>query len=142
MANLHRGELTIDADGRQYTLAVSSNALAALEGLFSTSEKRVTWQEVCGHAARNSHTHIRGILWAMLRKHHREMTLEDAGDLIDAIGLDALDAKLTEIIVQTVPDPVDLKKLGITPGNPRRAQAGRRKAGTGTRSSARAAASV
>lgn len=143
MANIHRGEIALEADGKVYTLAVSSNALVELEGLFSTSERRVTWQEVCRHAARNSHTHIRGILWAMLRKHHSEMTLGHAGDLIDQIGLDALDAKLAEIIRQTVPDPADLKKLGIAPANPPKARARRTtKAGTGMASTARVAASA
>lgn len=140
MANAMNGEIALEAGGKMYTLAVGMNTLVALEQLFSTAERRMTYQEVIALANRNSFTHIRGLLWAMLRKHHREMTPDQVGDLIDEVGLFAIDQRLQDAVREMVPDAADLKALGIAP-NPRPAQAST-KAATGKRSTRKRAASA
>lgn len=133
-------EIALDAGGKVYTLAVGTNTLRALEQQFSTPDRRVTYQEVIAHANRNSMTHITGIVWAMLRKHHRDMTMDAVGDLIDEVGLAVIDARLTEAVIEMIPDAADLQALGITPPNPQKAQP--LKAVTGGRSTRKRAASA
>jgi predicted thioredoxin/glutaredoxin len=141
MANLHKGEVSLELDGRIYTLHAGINALADVEGVFSTIDKRVTFQEVVEHALKGSISHIRALLWAMLRRNHKDVSLADVGDLIDRVGLVAIDQKFDEVLRSVVPDPVDLKALGVDP-NPPRAQAGSARAGTSKRSTRKRVASA
>ncbi len=142
MANLHKGEVSIELEGRIYTLHAGINALADVEGVFSTTDKRVTFQEVVQHALNGSVSHIRGLLWAMLRRNHRDMSLVDVGDLIDRVGLLAIDQKFEEVLRSVVPDAKDLEALGVAQSNPPKAQAGSVKAGTFGRSTRKRAGSA
>ena len=129
------GEVAIEIDGKVYTFALGVNALCAVESLFSRSDRRVTFQDVMRLANAQSMTHLRGLLWASLQKHHKEMSLDDVGDLITKVGLDVIDRKFAEMLPSLVPDQKDLAALGVRQGNPRRGRP--RKAGTGPNSIAR-----
>ena len=44
MANRQNGEVSIDVDGTQYTLAMTIDSMVALEEMFSTPTQMVTFQ--------------------------------------------------------------------------------------------------
>lgn len=140
MANRHRGEVALEIEGKVYTLHAGINAVAEAENVFSTADRRVTYQEIAQHAINGSVTHIRALIWAMLRKHHRDLSLSDVGDLIDLAGMDAIERKFSDLVRANVPDPEDLRVLGVDP-NPPKAQ-GDQKAGTSGRSSRKRAPSA
>ena len=83
MANPERGELDIEVAGTTYTLKLSTNAAATLQGRHKRS---------LGQMLREGDdldvVAIRGILWCLLQKHHAAAfkTEEQVGDLIDAAG--------------------------------------------------------
>lgn len=143
MANAYKGEIAIELDGTVYTFAAGANALVAVEGLFSTPDRRLGFQEVIRLANGGSFTHLRGIVWAMLQRHHKGLTLEAVGDLMDAIGVETMERKFAEALALMLPDPRDLAALGVQAptGDPPRAAQSRR-AGTGPRSIATAGASA
>lgn len=122
MANPYKGEFLLEVEGKSYTLTAGVNTLAAVEGLFSTPEKRVTWQDVVRYAEHNSFTHIRGLIWAMTRRHHRELSVEDVGDLMDRVGLEAIDRAFNEATQHWIPNPEDVQALGGNGSNPPKAQ--------------------
>lgn len=127
------GEVSLEVDGKVYTFAMGVNALVAVENLFSRSDRRVTFQDVLRLANAQSMTHLRGLLWASLQKHHKELSLDDVGDLITRVGLDVIDRKFAEVLPSLMPDPQDIEALGVRQGNP--PKRGRpRKVGTGPRS--------
>lgn len=132
MANRHRGEVALEIEGKVYTLHAGINAVADAEGVFSTADRRVTYQEIAEHAMRGSVTHVRALIWSMLRKHHRDLSLTDVGDLIDAVGMNTIERKFADLLRANVPDQEDLKALGVDP-NPPKAQ-GEEKAGISRRS--------
>ncbi len=139
MANKHRGEVALEIEGKVYTLHAGINAVADVEGVFSTIDRRVTYQEIAENAMKGSVTHIRALIWAMLRKHHRDLSITDVGDLIDQVGMMEIEKKFSEVLRSTVPDPADLKALGVDP-NPPGAQA--KRAGTSKRSTPKLAVSA
>ena len=131
MANLHRGEVDIDIDGKTFRLHCGLNAIAEAEGVFSTLRERVTFSEIVEHANKGSVSHIRALLWAMLRKYHRDLSLQDVGDLVDKVGLVAIEQRFAEVLAASAPDPKDIEHLGAAQTNPPQAQDAR-KGGTST----------
>ena len=141
MANPDRGEATVEIGGQSYTLKAGVNMMRALEHLFSTPSRQMTTLQIIKLADEGSFTHYCGIVWAMLRKHHPELTLDAVGDLIDAAGGPTkLEEVFTGLLLSLVGDPADLKALGVT-GNPPKAQALPPR-GTGGRSSRKRGASA
>lgn len=142
MANREKGEASVEIGGVSYTLTISTNALCEIETLFSTDEKLVTFQEVLKRAEAGSVAAVRGLLWAMLRDKHPDVTVKQAGGLIDKIGAAELSKHLAQLSGHALPDPKDVKEAGPTAtGNPRRARAVAA-GGTGTPSSDTRGASV
>jgi hypothetical protein len=76
------GEITFDAGGRSYRLVLGFNALCAAE--VQTGKR---WSDIMADAQSGSPSVIRVLFWAGLRKHHPEVTVDGAGDLIDAVGM-------------------------------------------------------
>jgi hypothetical protein len=150
MANAQRGEVALDINGTTYTLVLNLNALAELQSLFS-SERPVkvrgkgpdgkpidrwimepmvpTLEDLERWVMAGSVKHVRAMFWAALRKHHRGITLDDAGDLLEATGEQGA-AALKVLAGLSAPDPADVKELApAATGRPRKAQA--RTRGTG-----------
>lgn len=150
MANREKGEIDVTVEGRAYTLVLDTNAMVALETLFSTPGHEVTFDQVLARVNAGSVRHIRAFVWAALRRHHAEITVDGAGDLIHAAGgLQAFSNQLLAMVGGTTADPKDIKALGgggsggsgAADANPPKAQPGKRR-GTGGRSTATRAASV
>ena len=83
MSNPHRGEASFEVEGKAYRVRFSWNAAAEYEeaagkplsdALFDIARERLS--------ARS----LRAMLWAGLQEHHQEVTLKDAGRLIDKMG--------------------------------------------------------
>lgn len=86
MANPERGEVAFTVGDRVYTLVLDMNAICELEELLSTPTHPVTSAQVFVLAANYSYRHIRALVWAALRRHHKDVTLEAVGDLIEQSG--------------------------------------------------------
>lgn len=141
MANREKGEVAITIADKTYTLVLDTNAMVALETLFSDATRDVTFDQVLARINAGSVRHIRGLIWAALQRYHSDIGVLAVGDLIQAAGgLAAFTNQLTAIIKATAADGQDLKSLGSSKGNPRKAQT--RTRGTGGRSTATRGASV
>lgn len=136
MANRQNGEVSVEIDGKQYTLAMTINAMVALEDMFSTPTQSVTFQQVSEKADAGSIRHLRAILWAVLQRYHSDVTIEQVSDLVqEAGGIAVFTVKLLEMAKATMPAPEDLAALGIkSTANPQPAQVAKPTRGTGARS--------
>jgi hypothetical protein len=88
MANPHRGELAFEAAGKTYTLQYSHDALVELEqeldrGIIGIINELQSWTK---EPERIRLSWIRALLWAGLRKHHPDLDLLAAGELITDAG--------------------------------------------------------
>lgn len=144
MANRERGEVEIQAGGSSYTLKLDVNAMVALEDLFSTSTREMAFADIWQKVQSGQLKYVRGFLWAMLQHHHRGMTLEETGRLIDEIGSSNLGQTFTSAAMSATPDSRDVAALPKGDGKaarPRKAQ-GDPKDGTGAASTSQPVASA
>jgi len=86
MANPERGQVALTVGDRTYTVVLDMNALCELEELLSTDARSVTAGEAILQAARGSFRHTRALIWAALRRFHPDVSVTDAGALIEAMG--------------------------------------------------------
>lgn len=108
MANPQRGEVALTVGDQAYTLVLDLSAICELEGVFSTPKQIVTFPEIVAAVLRLSYRHIRGFVWAALRKHHPDVTLAQAGTLIEAAGgVDAFFETILALHQSTQPDAED-----------------------------------
>lgn len=84
MANQHKGEVAFDADGKQYTLRYSIDAICCLET--ETGKGIVALLSEFQDSDKITLTLARQMMWAGLREHHPEVTVKEAGELIVAAG--------------------------------------------------------
>lgn len=146
MANAKRqnGEVSVEIDGKTYVLAMTIDSMVALEELFSTPAKSMTFQDVIDRSDKGSITHLRGLLWSVLQTHHPDVGIKDVSVLVqNAGGLGAITVKLMELAKATQADPKDLEALGVKPdANPPQAQDDGKTSGTGEGSTSSLVASV
>jgi hypothetical protein len=120
MANPHKGEISVDLEGQTYTLALTLNAMVDVEALFGLS-----FDEVISLAAtKGSATHLRALVWAMLRKHHPTITLEQAGDLVTGANLGHLSRTIARVVTASSPDPKDVPAAPSHPTSARPVKGG------------------
>jgi hypothetical protein len=121
MANQERGEVSVEANGRLYTLRPSLNAFCAVEDLTGHS-----FEEISAQAERGRPKELRALLWAFLQDCHGDeiQTLEDAGRwVMNAGGIAGLTAKFQQLTrLNAGPEEARPAKPN---GRPSRAQAGR-----------------
>jgi len=87
MANSARGEVAFRALDRDLVLLLDINALCDVEAQLGVKVHELTQP---GLAA------IRALLWAGLQRHHAGVNLQQAGDVIQELGM----AKAAEIVGQ------------------------------------------
>ena len=83
MANALRGEASFEADGRTYRLLYIWNAAAEFEEVAGRPLSDALLDVAREKLSAKS---LRAMLWAGLREHHGDVTLQEAGRLIDRIG--------------------------------------------------------
>jgi hypothetical protein len=119
MANPHKGEASLTVGEAQYTLVFDINGLCEVESLLGLSINQILGRM-------ESLTVVRALVWGGLRAKHPEITLNEAGAMVEAIG--GAGAALEAVgrgLAGAMPDP----KEGV--GSRPRKGAG---AGTGRRS--------
>lgn len=85
MANKVIGEVSFKLGDKDYTMCFNNDALVQLEdqldrGIVAITTEMQKWSK---EPERVRLKWIRAMLWAGLRKHHPNMTIEQAGELID-----------------------------------------------------------
>lgn len=85
MANPRRGEATIEADGKSYTLRLDLNCLIELEEVTGRPVE-VLFSEL-GDATRPRLKMLRLMFHAALQAHHGDLSLTEAGTLMTDAGL-------------------------------------------------------
>ena len=98
-------ERQVTIDGKSYTMKYSLKAYVALQDHFKLS----SIDEVV--ARLNDPTKlgmmdIVALMWAGLRSHHRDVTMEDAFELADSVGINALQDIISAGIGASVPPSV------------------------------------
>jgi len=90
MANANRGEVSFRVDGKEYTLRYSTNALCELEDKLDLGIHEIAQRLANKETLRLKM--VRAVLWAGLRDHHPDLTIEEAGELVSKAGMvDLLD---------------------------------------------------
>lgn len=79
MGNQHKGEVRIEAAGQSLVLKFTTNAICEIEGIFDKPFTRIM-SEVEKISVR------RVLLWGAMLTGKPDVTLADAGDIMDAIG--------------------------------------------------------
>lgn len=122
MANPLRGEVDLVAGDKTYVLRLGTNALVEIETVLGGMDfGEIVTSLASGH---NRATVLRAVLWGALRRNHPDLSLFDAGDLIDDYPAE-IGKAIGDVIKLAMPDAP--KGAG---GNPRKPAGG-----TGTRSS-------
>lgn len=116
MANPHRGEVTFEADGKQWTLAYSINALCVLEDALGMGIGEVV--ERFGNVQKLRLNTVRAVLWAGLNDHHPEVSLKQAGELIADMTLPTSIDLLGRAFSLAFPDGKDESGNPPQPGGP------------------------
>lgn len=112
MANRDKGEVSLSLGGTPYTLVLNMAAMIAAEELAETPTSSPTWDEIVARWGKGSAKAGRIVAWALLRKYHPKLTLEQAGELIDDAGGGEEFAKA---YAAAQADPADAKALGMPP---------------------------
>jgi hypothetical protein len=104
MANRFLGEVTVEAAGKTWTLRCDFNAMCEFEEAAGKGAMDTFAQFEGGGA---STADMRLMMWAFLRRHHPEVTLQEAGDVLSE---DA--SVLIKVIASAMPDPEEVAASG------------------------------
>lgn len=85
MANKLRGEIEIEAGGKTYTLRMSINAIAEIEQRLNLGINEIA--AALSDMPRLRIGTLRAIVWGCLREHHKDLAIEDAGEIIGEMGV-------------------------------------------------------
>lgn len=96
--NPFRGESPLVVDGRAYTLVLDFNAICVAEGELALDMDQI----VLNLDQRLSFTLLRALVWAGTRKHHPEITLEQAGNLCSDAGLAVVREAVGQAMLRTL----------------------------------------
>jgi hypothetical protein len=127
-ANPEKGEFGIVIEGVSYVLVTTFNGLIDLQNYFAKDGAIPTIESILLRAQRGELEAVRAVFWSTMRRHHPQITMEQAGELIQAAGgAGAIDAMLATAGEASGPDPRDVQSLGGATNPPR----ARRRRGTG-----------
>jgi hypothetical protein len=125
MTNPLKGEgRLILEDGRTFTLVLDFDGLIAAEQAYGKP-----MQQLLAEANQGFMGAIRAILWGALQRHHPQLTLGDAGQLM----LDQQQAVMAAVEVAIMAGLPDPGAEGDNPGNASRRPAGRRSGRSGAK---------
>lgn len=106
MAATLKGEARVDIAGKPYRLVLDFNAICAFEAAIEGDVWQVLAQFEAGLATPRQ---IRALVHAMASAHHPQMTLAEAGDLVQLGGQDlgaAMDAALSAASASASAGPI------------------------------------
>lgn len=111
MANPLRGELEWIVDRHSYNLVMDINALCSAEQQLGMGIDRI----IASYASEATITLVRGVLWASLRQHHPEVSINQVGDMISVCGLPDARKTMEALLLSAMPDPDSKKKTSAKP---------------------------
>lgn len=123
IANVERGEVELEVNGKAYVLRLSTNSAAAWEK--SHGGRKVG--DLLASAASLSFIDIRDFVWLLLQKYHKDefAKIESVGDLIDdAGGVGKFFAAIDELIKANQPNAGTAEADKAAAENPTPAQIG------------------
>lgn len=85
MANPNRGEVALLVGDQEYKLSFSINAICELEDALDMPVAKVA--DKLNDTDNIRMTMIRTVVWAALRDHHADMTVNDAGQIATDAGI-------------------------------------------------------
>ncbi|MFN3584835.1 hypothetical protein [Phenylobacterium sp.] len=115
-----RGEVTFEADGRTWRLLFATNALCRLEAQVDDADEI---KRLVGDLDETPQFNtVRAAVWAALQDNHPGLSFDDAGRLVDHVGLRAMGSKIGQAIALAWPEA----KVGAPdPRKARRPKGGR-----------------
>lgn len=99
MANREKGEVVLAWGKRELVLVLDINALAELEDL--RGEKL---RDLVPQLADPSLNLLKAVLWAATREHAADLDLKTCGRVIQAVGIEAVQVKITEAVRAAFPE--------------------------------------
>jgi len=112
-ANPEKGEVPIVIGGQTYVCVMTFNGLIDLQNELAKGGALPTVESIMTRCENGELEAVRGVFWATLRRHHPQITIEQAGDLIQELGGQAaVDSLLQKTGKASGPDPRDLVALG------------------------------
>jgi hypothetical protein len=89
----------ISIAGKGYTVRFGLRAILALKDEWGLAGER----EVADRMGKVTLDDVHIVFWALLRTHHKDLTQEDALDLLDQAGIDGIQDILTQAIQAAAP---------------------------------------
>jgi hypothetical protein len=102
MANPHKGDMDVEIDGKTYTLRLDIDAICQLEAL-GQPLGFATFGAIGAAVDAGNVTLLRATMWAALRRHHAEVGMAEAGELIEALGVAETGPLIAKVILLTFP---------------------------------------
>lgn len=116
MANRQRGDVDVEVDGKVYTLQLGVNAMAWVESKFGPHDSDLSFQDIFKRIeSRKRITDIRAVFCAAMQEHHPGTTEQEAGKIMQAIGLVPLSDVLRKVVRAAMPDQRDVDELDPNP---------------------------
>lgn len=103
MANAHKGEVSFQCDGKNYTLRFSANALCELEDALDLGISAVA--QLLSDPEKLRFKTVRAVFWAGLLDRQPGMTLQQAGELVTTLTLPIVLEKIGEAFTAAFPAP-------------------------------------
>ena len=103
MANPIKGEVPLDVGGKHYTFVLGTYALAALERKMGMPWPRIIKRAVDNEWGVND---VLIVAQCALLKHHRNMTEEQVGELIDEVGIGQINTVIGEALKLMQPEAI------------------------------------
>lgn len=94
MANKEKGEVSLTCGNTEYTLRFSTNSLCELEDASGMGVMEIGEKFDSGKFGIKD---LRVILWAGLRDYHKELSMENVGEIIDVVTME----KAMEVTIQS-----------------------------------------
>lgn len=102
MANPARGEVAFRVADSEYTLKFSTNAICELEERLDKGLNTIV-------ANMERLTTVRALLWAGLRAKHPDVTIAQAGEMIDRVGMAEATETIGKALTAAFPAPTEGK---------------------------------
>lgn len=104
--NKETGKATLDIDGKLYTLQFTTNAMVEVEDLLDMPLPALA--ALMEDPLRVRVGHVRALFWGGLIEHHPDLTVQDAGALMQlAGGMDGLMPKMEAAFAAAFPSGGD-----------------------------------